>query len=592
MTARRRRAGKEPAAEEADPGDGPDERLPERLFATDRYPSRRLNVYSSLEYLVPTYKDEDFAYWDKLFEGKRDIKIPEVVKMVVEDKSISRGRRLKLCLIIIVDGVLIASIQPAKPTPKHVKLVENLKDLFGFQWGRESFYWTVSTMIPGKKILGKCDDPNGEFCSKLRQKTKKMSGLPLALQLVVYEAIPQLLSRLGGNDELKLIDCERLPQHTGLNLVDVLEAEHNPETYTSTSGSGLCVQLEEGVHETNVAAGPVLKQRRVSTYFRKPTLVDDEKHDELAARVTELEKVVAWMRRRLCRRKRTGATPRKERFSNGQGLRKQKKRAAVAEEDALSAEEKEEHPDNPEDAGDPGGDVGPGRETAADGSEDVSITDGRGEGEMGYSKEDSEDEDKEVDSESNSEAMDVEVGKSSPEGPPPVLVPLKEGDGVPLQWVELGRMISSVAGGSGELGGIGEDMDGEEADSKVKDEDLMDSAGLDKLVGVIFSAHVSGSAEGELGGPMKASRKRGRNLMGHGLEPFGVELMADGYQNTRSGDCGPVAMKFMELHATGVEEPQVDDLTDGLVDIFRKQFAMDVYRDWIVPLYMGGNAGE
>ncbi|KAG2308576.1 hypothetical protein Bca52824_028324 [Brassica carinata] len=153
-------------------------------------------------------------------------------------------------------------------------------------------------------------------------------------------------------------------------------------------------------------------------------------------------------------------------------------------------------------------------------------------------------------------------------------------------------MISSVAGGSGELGGIGEDMDGEEADSKVKDEDLMDSAGLDKLVGVIFSAHVSGSAEGELGGPMKASRKRGRNLMGHGLEPFGVELMADGYQNTRSGDCGPVAMKFMELHATGVEEPQVDDLTDGLVDIFRKQFAMDVYRDWIVPLYMGGNAGE
>ncbi|KAL0846639.1 hypothetical protein Bca101_019885 [Brassica carinata] len=922
----------------------------------------------------PTYKDEDFAYWDKLFEGKRDITILEVVKMVVEDKSISRGRRLKLCLIIIVDGVLIASTQPAKPTPKHVKLVENLKDFFGFQWGRESFNWTVSTMIPGKKILGKCDDPNGEFCSKLRQKTKKMFGLPLALQL--------LLSRLGGNDELKLIDCERLPQHTGLNLVDVLEAEHNPELIVQPmmevgpekqDGWGVwddeindrrvnyMVGLLEGGHKfkkavwgggdaqevlydheerkkarkrkrqgdcsrTNVAAGPVLKQRRVSTYFRKPTLVDDEKHDELAARVTELEKVVAWMRRRLRRRKRTGATPRKERFSSGQGLRKQKNRAAVAEEDALSAEEKEEHPDNPEDAGDPGGDVGPGRETAADGSEDVSITDGRGEGEMGYSKEDSEDEDKEVDRESNSEAMDVEVGQSSPEGPPPVLVPLKEGDGVPLQWVELGVTDkrggvvyrattsktlylteddrNSVAGGSGELGGIGEDMDGEEADSKGKDEDLMDSAGLDKLVGVIFSAHGSGSAEGELGSESKrvtegadegeqeerkksdgdetagepaglgqggeeeitndsgriekvgctsvregkqykctrreaveeelvsenveavvpatesvevqdgeeskemvtylsdsspcarsekhkpveaeanlaslllakadftleqivpdvedidfgyfetvlqanpkvlhlgvgkydldnqffldlatprkwvstkhmevlvdyvgerhatllkerrvmfvapwfvehlsgkarafnAATYKGRLfsdpklagfltkegkklgvdvdnfytpmiwgtnhwvglrisitgwsvlvldpdrslrdmdgvmaimtplakmlpylvrkvcpaefLMGHGLEPFGVELMADGYQNTWSGDCGPVAMKFMELHATGVEEPQVDDLTDGLVDIFRKQFAMDVYRDWIVPLYMGGNAGE
>lgn len=36
-----------------------------------------------------------------------------------------------------------------------------------------------------------------------------------------------------------------------------------------------------------------------------------------------------------------------------------------------------------------------------------------------------------------------------------------------------------------------------------------------------------------------------------GVEPFGVQLMADGYQNTRSGDCGPVAMKFMELATTG-----------------------------------------
>ncbi|KAL0801678.1 hypothetical protein Bca101_056854 [Brassica carinata] len=189
---------------------------------------------------------------------------------------------------------------------------------------------------------------------------------------------------------------------------------------------------------TNVAAGPVLKQRRVSTYFRKPTLVEDEKHEELAARVTELEKVVAWIKRRLGRRKRTGATPRKERFSSGKDLKKQIKRAAVAEEDSLSTEEKEEHPDNPKDAGDPEGDVAPGKETAPDGSEDVSIADGRGEAEMGYSKEDSEDEDKEVDGESNNEAMDVEVGQSSPEGPPPVLVPLKEGDGIPLQWVELG----------------------------------------------------------------------------------------------------------------------------------------------------------
>lgn len=64
---------------------------------------------------------------------------------------------------------------------------------------------------------------------KLRQKTKKMSGFSLALHLVVYEAIPQLLARLGGTDELKFVYCEKLPQQIGLNLVDVLEGGSNHE---------------------------------------------------------------------------------------------------------------------------------------------------------------------------------------------------------------------------------------------------------------------------------------------------------------------------------------------------------------------------
>ncbi|WZZ64565.1 hypothetical protein YC2023_075935 [Brassica napus] len=76
-------------------------------------------------------------------------------------------------------------------------------------------------------------------------------------------------------------------------------------------------------------------------------------------------------------------------------------------------------------------------------------------------------------------------------------------------------------------------------------------------------------------------------LLGHGLEPFAVERLEFVYQNRRSGDCGPVAVKFLELSATAVEQPCVGDLTDNAVDILRKQNAMDVYRDWIVPLYMG-----
>ncbi|KAG2314708.1 hypothetical protein Bca52824_017830 [Brassica carinata] len=544
--------------------DGPDARLPERLFATDRYPSRRLNVYSTLEYLLivrdivrgmpemdlllgscfgklfelpvrrcsyssvmihsmlarqmvtkkryelwpvfgdnpmrlsmvkfgsvtglpceefedgyvvdfqPSYKEEDYAYWDRLIDRRRDITILDVVKMVTEDKKISRSRRLKLCLIIIVDGVLIASTQPARPTLKHVKRLESLKNFLAFQWGRECFYWTVSTMIPGKR---KCDDPNGEFCSKLRQKTKKMVVLPLALQLA------------WGTDELKLIDCERLPQHTGLNLVDVLEAEHNHELVVQPmmeigsekpDGWGkwddeindrrvtYVLGLIEGGHKfkkslwggwgggdaqevlynhevrkaakkrkrqgatsrTTAGEGPVWKQRRVSTYFRRPVLVDDDKHEELAARVAVLEKVVERMKRRLGRRKRKGITPRKELLASGTGLKKKKKKiVAVADKESSSDEEDEEAGDEPlEPSSTDGGrddsehecDVGAPNESSPPDSEDVGKGDANGqEPGSGCLKEESveEDEEEEVDGsttdKNESEAMEVEVEECS-----------------------------------------------------------------------------------------------------------------------------------------------------------------------------------
>lgn len=306
-------------SEETNTQQGPDLRLPVRLFETNKFPSRRLNIYSSLGYLmvvrdalkgipdlprllrtcfgplfntpvrrcshssvmlhamlvrqvvtkkryelwpvfggnpfkfsliefgratglpcgefedgyavdvVTKYKEEDYAFWDYLFEGRRDITIADVARMIGEDLTIPRSRKFRLCLILIVDGVLLASTSPVCPTLKHVKRLENLQKFLEFPWGRESFYWMISTMLPPKRVLGVCDDPEGEFCSSLRQQTKKMSGFPLALQLVVYEAVPLLSDRLGGTDDLKLIDCETMPQRKGLKLWDVLEAENHPE---------------------------------------------------------------------------------------------------------------------------------------------------------------------------------------------------------------------------------------------------------------------------------------------------------------------------------------------------------------------------
>ncbi|CAN6835094.1 unnamed protein product, partial [Brassica oleracea] len=41
-----------------------------------------------------------------------------------------------------------------------------------------------------------------------------------------------------------------------------------------------------------------------------------------------------------------------------------------------------------------------------------------------------------------------------------------------------------------------------------------------------------------------------------------------------------IAKKFLEMHATGNRSPTMSGLTDDFVDIFRKHYAMDIYKGW------------
>ncbi|KAG2287028.1 hypothetical protein Bca52824_046632 [Brassica carinata] len=580
MTTRRRRRGVDDQGkstwvvsfrpnhiQEENSGDGPDERLPERLFATDRYQSRRLNVYSSLEFLVAVkdilrgtpemdrilvscfgklfelpirrcsyssvmihallarqlvtkkryiawpvfggnplrfsmvefgrvtgllcgefeegyvvdmklkYKEEDYAYWDKLFDGRRDITIPDVVQIVTEDLTISRSRRLNLCLIIIIDGVLIASTQPARPTLKHVK-----------RWGRESFYWTVSDMIPPKRIMGVCDDPTREFCTKLRQKTKKMTALPLTLY---------------GNDDQKIIDCQSLPQHTGLNLVDVLEAEHHPElrfcfVFVLIVVLFWWVQLTV---QSMMEIGP----DKPDGWGEWDDEIDDRRVKYMVRLIEDGHKFKKSMWR--------GGDAAEDLY--GHEKRKaanKRKSAAAAEEEYLSDEDTEEHKDIPEtpivkDVGENEDvdevDVGIGNENLPAESEDVEAEDEE-------DVEDSVDEDEEEDEqEKGSGEMDVEMEGMSSEEPPEVFAPLKEGDGVPLEWVDgwttaksgcvLYRVTTSktffgcIDGGASGKMAVGEAKDGANV---AEDGDETESKESD---GVIVKEHVAPSGDGGMG---------------------------------------------------------------------------------------------
>ncbi|WZZ67341.1 hypothetical protein YC2023_078711 [Brassica napus] len=246
----------------------PDLRLPPRLFATDRFPTKRLNIYSSPEILpflrhvlrdtkefqiirescfgklfdiparqcpvsaklihsfltrqllclpkntlwsvfggnplryglqgfgtvtglncasfpegyhpdiaksVVAGKDE---VWKRLFGKKKIVTIAELCRMLEKEKKMDHWKKIRIALIIIVDGVLIAHKQQARATPRYVMMLKNLTTFFAFPWGRESFLKTISCMKPPK--IGPQKRPRSCFLagSQTQAKLFQTSRLP------------------------------------------------------------------------------------------------------------------------------------------------------------------------------------------------------------------------------------------------------------------------------------------------------------------------------------------------------------------------------------------------------------------------------
>ncbi|CAD5318327.1 unnamed protein product [Arabidopsis thaliana] len=71
----------------------------------------------------------------------------------------------------------------------------------------------------------------------------------------------------------------------------------------------------------------------------------------------------------------------------------------------------------------------------------------------------------------------------------------------------------------------------------------------------------------------------------HGLQPFYWKRLDGLYKNLRSGDCGPVAMKFLEIQTSNNPPENMAKITDKHVDSFRRKYAMNIYEEFVCPLY-------
>uniref|UniRef100_A0A0D3CK87 DUF1985 domain-containing protein n=1 Tax=Brassica oleracea var. oleracea TaxID=109376 RepID=A0A0D3CK87_BRAOL len=144
--------------------------------------------------------------------------------MLETDKTLPSDKRIRLALIMIVDGVLIAHKQVAKPTLHYVHMVDNLDSFLKFPWGHESFLKTITCMKPPTDAT----DPVGALAQVLKQTTYRLTGFALALQLVAMKAIPLLATKIPApyyNLTLLDLDEGHLPPHGSIHLEDFLTVE-------------------------------------------------------------------------------------------------------------------------------------------------------------------------------------------------------------------------------------------------------------------------------------------------------------------------------------------------------------------------------
>ncbi|KAG2266716.1 hypothetical protein Bca52824_073795 [Brassica carinata] len=117
-------------------------------------------------------------------------------------------------------------------------LIANLESFMNYPWGGgTSFLHTISRFLP-PPVSVKTPDPLHALRIRLSQKTTTCYGFPLALQLLAFEAVPQLLARIPNADNTN--DFLDNPSWCGntvviLNTNDIVAVEGEPDVIVDFS---------------------------------------------------------------------------------------------------------------------------------------------------------------------------------------------------------------------------------------------------------------------------------------------------------------------------------------------------------------------
>ncbi|XP_023635723.1 uncharacterized protein LOC111829910 [Capsella rubella] len=162
---------------------------------------------------TPRRKDE--TYWTKLFGPHSSMSIRDIVDWLKRDKRLPKPKRmdgqkrLRLALLVIVEGILVCDSSNVRASRKVVQMLEDINSFDSFPWGRLSFERTMVTVSVGS--VNKSAD---ELAQKLMQSHTATHGFTLAIQLLILQAVPLLQNYLLGPDDSETFAFRSVSQLT------------------------------------------------------------------------------------------------------------------------------------------------------------------------------------------------------------------------------------------------------------------------------------------------------------------------------------------------------------------------------------------
>ncbi|KAG7550108.1 Papain-like cysteine peptidase superfamily [Arabidopsis thaliana x Arabidopsis arenosa] len=187
--------------------------------------SKRSDILKSQQIIEPKN-----PYWNVLIgEEHKVVLIKDIVEWLRADKmkpkkdKMDDWRRLRLALIVIVEGILVCSSQPVKASVQVVEMVSDLQRFEAFPWGRESFLLTMRMV----KVSSKVSSLAG-LIVKFNQSHSSTHGFPLVFQLLMLKAIPEFEKYLPNPDDTQTMgdgSITTLPPLKTFHNSNIMETE-------------------------------------------------------------------------------------------------------------------------------------------------------------------------------------------------------------------------------------------------------------------------------------------------------------------------------------------------------------------------------